>query len=274
MLAISLVIALVAGLVMRVPTYSSGFGIIKYPATPVVSQTAGNVDQVYVRAGEPVQIGDALLKLSSQKEDADVLQYRVEAENAIFTFLSDDQDEQAKKSVRSATAALTHAQAQQDQRIIRATANGTISDLYTDKGQPVQPGSQLMNIIKPGTKPEVWAFVPATDRPRIKKESMPLQVEIVGYHAKRAHLPISHISTEAIGATEVRRMLGQQLADAVKVAQEASYTLVKAKFQTDSIKVGKKLFELHDGMPTKVDIEIDSKPFLATVFPLFDKWMD
>ncbi|MEO8554343.1 MAG: HlyD family efflux transporter periplasmic adaptor subunit [Kofleriaceae bacterium] len=272
-LAISLTVALVAGIVLRVPTYSSGFGMIKYPSTPVVSQTSGNVDKMYVRAGDIVHVGQPLLKLSSQKEDADYLQYKVEAENAIFTFLADDQDDQAKKSVRSATAALAHSQAQQDQRVIRANADGRISDLHTGEGEPVQPGAQLMSIIKPGTLPEVWAYLPATDRPRIKR-TMDIQVEVTGFRAKRAHLPIKYISMEAVGAAEVRRELGQQLADAVKVAPESSYTLVRATFPIDTIKVGKKTFELHEGMATKVDIQIENRPFLSTVFPLFEKYFD
>lgn len=272
-LVISLVIALVAGIVMRVPTYSSGFGMIKYASTPVNAQQSGNIEALYVRSGWMVKAGDQVAKLSSQKEDADYNQYKVEAENAIYTFLADDQDEQAKKSVRSATAALTHAQAAQDQRIIRATADGKVSDVYANLGESVQAGSRLMSIIKPGTMPEVWAYVPATDRPRIKM-NMPLQVEVVGFNMKRAKLPIKNISGEAIGANEVRREVGQQLADAVKIAPDTSYVLIKSSFPGDTIKVGKKTYDLHEGMSTKCEVQIDSKPFLATVFPMFEKYFD
>ena len=70
-------------------------------------------------------------------------------------------------------------------------------------------------------------------------------------------------------------MVGQEVADTLKLPNEGvSFMVVKGTFDSDKFKSGHKIYELHDGMPAKVEIEIDTKPFLAEVFPLFERWMD
>ncbi len=273
MLAISMAVALLFGIIIRVPTYTTGFGLIHYAGTPVTVQANGNIDAIYVQAGDLVHIGDPVAKLSSTKEDADYQQVNADAENALQTYLFDDQDEQARKSVKTATAALAHAQSMLDLRIVRSPAEGRVSDIHAAINGGMQMGQQMMTIIKPNTRPEVWAYMPATDRPRIKPD-MPLQVAVVGFNKKPAKLKIQSIANDAVGAAEVRREVGQDLADTLKLANDANYILVKGEFEGDTIKVGKKEFKLHQGMTTKVEIKIESKPFLVTIFPLFEKYLD
>ena len=225
-------------------------------------QATGNIESIYVQPGDYVHVGDPVAKLASTKEDADWQQVNSESENALQTYLFDDQDDQARKSVKTTSAALTHAVSMQDFKIVRSSAEGRVSDIHAGIGKAMQMGEMMMTIIKPNTRPEVWAYMPATDRPRIKSD-MPLQVAVVGFN-----------SNDAVGATEIRREVGQDLADTLKLAQDANYILVKGEFEGDTIKVGKKEFTLHHGMSTKVEIKIESKPFLVTIFPLFEKYLD
>ena len=272
-LGISMLIALLFGIFLRVPTYTTGFGVIHYAGTPVTVQATGNIESIYVQPGDYVHVGDPVAKLASTKEDADWQQVNSESENALQTYLFDDQDDQARKSVKTTSAALTHAVSMQDFKIVRSSAEGRVSDIHAGIGKAMQMGEMMMTIIKPNTRPEVWAYMPATDRPRIKSD-MPLQVAVVGFNKKPAKLKIQSISNDAVGATEIRREVGQDLADTLKLAQDANYILVKGEFEGDTIKVGKKEFTLHHGMSTKVEIKIESKPFLVTIFPLFEKYLD
>jgi hypothetical protein len=274
LLVSAILIALLFGIIVRVPTYSSGFGVVHYDGTPVTSLAQGNLEQLMVTAGDIVKTGDIVAKLSSQKEDADFEQVNADAESARQQYLFDEQDDTARKSVKSATIALAHAKAAVDQRYIRASADGRVSDIHTSLGTAISAGTQLMNIIKPGTMPEEWAYLPAADLPRIKSDML-LQVGIDGFNKKRPKLKILSISNDAVGAAEIRREVGQQLADTLKLPNDgASYIVVKARFENDTFFVGKKEFRLHEGMSTKAEIMIESKPFFASIFPLFEKYFD
>jgi multidrug efflux pump subunit AcrA (membrane-fusion protein) len=271
----ALLIALVFGIFVRVPTYSSGFGVVHYAGTPVTTLAQGNLEELSVSAGTMVVKGEIVAKLSSQKEDADYDQVLADAESARQQYLFDDQDEQARKSVKTASIALAHAKAAVDQRYIRATADGRVSDIHAELHSAVAAGQTLMSIIKPGTMPEVWAYLPAADRPRIKADEMKLQVGIDGFKKKRPKLTILSISNDAVGAADIRREFGQTLADTLKLPSDgANYIIVKGKFDTDRFLIGKKEFLLHEGMSTKAEIMIDSKPFFASIFPMFEKYFD
>jgi len=268
-------IALVFGIFVRVPTYSSGFGVVHYAGTPVTTLAQGNLEELSVTAGSMVTKGDIVAKLSSQKEDADYEQVLADAESARQQYLFDDQDEQARRSVKTASIALAHAKSAVDQRFIRATADGRVSDIHAELHSAVAAGQTLMSIIKPGTMPEVWAYLPAADRPRIKESEMKLQVGIDGFKKKRPKLTILNVSNDAVGAADIRREFGQSLADTLKLPSDgANYIIVKAKFDTDRFLIGQKEFLLHEGMSTKAEIMIDSKPFFASIFPMFEKYFD
>lgn len=270
----AIIVAMIFGIVIRVPTYSSGFGIIRYPGTPVVTLSQGNLEKISVQAGDIVTKGQIVAKLSSPKEDADYEQFLADAENARQQYLFDDQDEQARKSVKTASIALTHAKAAVDQRYIRSSADGRVSDIHSAEGDPVSAGFTLMTIVKPGTMPEELAFLPASDRPRIKME-MKLQVGIDGFSKKRPKLTITDISNDAFGAADVRRQVGQSAADTLKIPNDgASYIRVTGKFETDRFTIGRREFQLHENMSTKAEIQIESKPFFASIFPLFEKYFD
>ena len=273
-LVISLVAAFVGSLLLRVHVYSSGAGLVIFNGTPVTVQASGSVERYFVDPNEYVHAGDPIAQLSSQQQKADYAQAKAEDDNAIRSFLWDETDEQARKSVKSAGIALTHAQAQLDQRIVRAPCDGRLSELAFGKGESIQAGQQLATIFVPGSKPVAYAYLPFSDRPRIRPD-MPLEVAIEGFKKKRAKLHIIDISTEGVGASEIRKSVGQTLGDTLKLPNDgASYVLVKAEFDQDRIQIGDKSYDLHQGMPIKAEIAIETRPFLADVFPFFEKYFD
>jgi len=273
-LVISLIAAFIGSLLLRVHVYSSGSGLVMYDGTPVSVQANGNLEHWFVESGQYIHAGQAIAQLSSQQQKADYAQAKGEADNAIRSFLQDDTDDQARKNLKAAGIALAHAQAQLDQRIIRAPADGKISDLRAGIGETVQAGKQIATIFAPGARPIAYAFLPASDRPRIKPD-MPLQVAIEGFKKKRAKLRIISMTTETFGANEVRNYVGQGLADSLKLPNDgATYFLVKAEFDMDRIQIGDKSYDLVHGMPIKGEIAIETRPFLADVFPFFEKYFD
>jgi membrane fusion protein (multidrug efflux system) len=273
-LVVSLVVAFVGSLLLRVHTYSSGAGVVYFVGTPVNAQANGNIEDVFVESGEYVHQGQPLARLSSQQQKADFAQAKGEYDNAVYAYLQDNTDEQAKKSVKTAGIALAHAHAQLDQRIIRAPANGKVSDIAGANGETLQAGQQLATIFEPGAKPQIYAYLHAEDLPRIKPDML-LEVGIEGFKKKRAKLHILDISHEAIGAAQIKQRVGQQLADTLKLPNDGqTYVLVRAELESDTIRIGEKSYELHHGMAVKAEISIETRPFLASVFPFFEKYFD
>jgi len=265
-------IALVFSVTVKVPTYSTGTGVIIYQGTPVTSPSPGTVDKVYAEEGQKVVVGDLILKLASDKEDADLAAARTAYEKAQAAYEMDAADETARKEIIETQNAFTHAQAAVDQKTIRAKSEGTVSGMHFARGQAVQFGDPICTVVPEGTAPEVWAFMPGSDRPRIHTD-MPLQVEISGYQKGREKALIYEVGREITGAASIRAQLGPQIADALKLPQDGSFVIVKAKLPTRTFKVDHKTYRYFHGLGAKTEVRVDSKRFLVTLLPSLDKYL-
>ena len=105
---------------------------------------------------------------------------------------------------------------------------------------------------------------------------MPLQVAIEGFKKKRAKLQIVYDVDR-----DVRRERGPQLRRSgtrrrAEAAERRRDLLPRqgASSTTDQIKIGDKIYDLVHGMPIKGEIAIETRPFLADVFPFFEKYFD
>jgi hypothetical protein len=264
--------AIVLGILLHVPTYSSGTGIIVFDGKQVTAPQSGTVDVVNVQPGDHVRKGQLLVKLRSEDVEAALRQANKELEAAIQQYLFDPSDEQLRKSLISAETATRRAQAGVEQRSVRAEQDGTVSDIRVRLGQLLQPGSHILTLVEPGTKPEVWAFLPGSDRPRLH-EGQDLQVELVGFTRGRDHAKITQVGREVIGAAAARRYLGDEIADAAKLA-EGSYVLVKAQLPSPTFKARGKLMWFYTGLTVKTEVRVERKRFIVTLLPSLEKYVD
>jgi hypothetical protein len=269
LLVITMIAALVFGLLVKVPTYTSGPGVVIYPGTHVTAPAAGSVEDVRVRAQTPVRKGDVLVKLSSQKEEADLHQAQTELESAQRQYLFDNNDEQVRKSLTSAQAAARHAEAALEQRYVRSPKDGVVADCHLQNGIGLQFGEEIATIVEPNADAEVWALLPGDDRPRVHLKDT-LRVDFSGYKGVHQDLEIVDIGP-AMGAVEARKQIGPQLGDAAKIAPDGSYFLVKARLKSHQFKFHKQTLTFANGMATTNDVKLESKRFLATLLPAFDK---
>src|SRR5690606_9249242 len=137
-------------------------------------------------------------------------------------------DETLHKTLVSAQAAAKRAEDALEQKTVRAPADGTVSDIRIRVGAPLEFGAPILTIVAPGTEPELWAYLPGSDRPRLRP-GQTLQIELLGYQKTREQATIREVGRNIIGAAEAKRSLGAEVADALKIAPEGSYVLVKAK---------------------------------------------
>ncbi|MBV8757488.1 MAG: HlyD family efflux transporter periplasmic adaptor subunit [Deltaproteobacteria bacterium] len=267
-----MVIAVVFSVVIKVPTYSTGTGVVIYQGTPVTSPSPGQVEKIYAEEGQKVLAGDLIVKLSSEKEDADLRAAKTAYEKAQAAYFMDKADETARKEIVETQNSYTHAQAAVDQKTIRAKTEGTVSGLHLTRGQAVQFGDPICSIVPEGTAPEIWAFMPGSDRPRVHA-GMPLQVEISGYQKGREKAEIYEVGREITGAASIRATLGPQIADSLKLPQDGSFVIVKAKLPTRTFEVDHKTYRYFHGLGAKTEVRVESKRFLVTLLPSLDKYL-
>ena len=275
LLVVTIVVAFAFAFFIHVPTYSTGNGVVVFPGTEITAPVAGTVETVYVQSSQEVRKGDLLIKLSSAKEDADLAQATTQYEAAVQQYLVDPADETIHKELISAQTNKQRAEAALAERYVRATAEGTVSDVRIREGTGLQFGEPILTIVAPGTEPEVWAFLPGSDRPRLMV-GQDLQVDLTGYTKSRESAKICYVDAAVIGAAEARRVIGAELADALKMPQEggASFVWVKAKLPSNEFKTDHHIYHYHHGMPAKTEVRVESKRFVVTLLPSLEKYLE
>jgi hypothetical protein len=136
-----------------------------------------------------------------------------------------------KKTLTQALNKVDREKDRVESRLVRAKQAGTVSDIRVRVGSALQSGDQVLQVVDPDAQPEIWAFLPGKDRPRLRL-GQDLQVEIVGYTKARDQAKITYVSTETLGPTEAAKIVGSQLADSIKLAN-GSYVCPREATEQD-----------------------------------------
>lgn len=268
----TVVVAAIFTIFIKVPTYSSGRGLVILPGSTVTTPAMGTIDEVMVQPGQAVAKGAPILRLKSAGELDELANAKKDLENARRAFMVDRSDENKKTTANASTRYRT-AESKLEQRTIRADVAGTISDVRVRSGQPLQLGDPIVTIVSSqNTLPEVWAFLPAKDHPRLKVGQV-LQVGLIGYTKTREQAIITYVSREGIGASEAGKIIGQALVDSLKLPVDGSYVLVKAQLPTRTFETEHTILRYHQGMQATTEVKIAEKPFLVEVFPALEKYV-
>lgn len=272
-LIVTILVGLVASILLTVPTYSSGTGVVVFDGTPITAPIGGSVEQVYVSARQAVKKGQILLKLNNAAETAELTAAVSDYENATMQYLYDSQDEATKKSLASALTRVERAKASAETRLVRAVKDGVVGDLRIRQGSALNAGDTALTLVQPNTEPEITAFLPGKDRPRLRV-GMALQVDIVGFTKARESATITSISTEIVAGEEIAaRVLGPGLAGAFRSLHGGNWVIVKAKLPSRTFVADKRTHYYHHGLTAKTEVKIQSKPFLVTLLPALDKYI-
>jgi multidrug resistance efflux pump len=270
-LLVCIIAAIVFATVLKIPTYSTGQGIVVFEGTTVVSPGPGTVEKVYVSENQEVRKGTLLVRLKADKEESDLQQAVTDLEKIEQQYLFDQTDEQVRKELIRAQSAQKRAQDALDQKTIVAEEDGIVANLRPHEGAPIEFGGSICTIVKPGTKPIIMAYMPASDLPRFSSEST-MQVSVQGYEKSPEKLKITKVEKTGISAAEAKRALGPLLGDGLKLAPDTTYVLVKAELPSKFRSKGQDYY-YRSGMPAKTEITIESKRFIVTLLPSLDKYV-
>jgi multidrug resistance efflux pump len=273
-LVVTMLIAIVFAVFIKVPTYSSGTAVIVFEgSTAVTASASGTVDKVFVKENEAVKKGDALLRLSSPEETAQLAASETEWRDTQIQFLFDQTDPQISKALVSAATARDHALARVEARIVRAPRDGVVTNLHVKEGLAVQLGSYVLQITDENSEIEVLSFLPGRDGPRIR-EKMGLQLELDGYTKARAIASITHVQADSVSGTEAAKLGGDMLAESIaKELQAGTWITVRARMPSRTFKTEHNTYHYHHGMHAKVEVKVQSKPFLVTLLPALEKYL-
>jgi hypothetical protein len=269
----AIVIAAACAYFIEVPTYSSGTGVVVFDGTPITAPAPGTVETIYAQPAQQVRKGDLLVKLKADKEESDLEQARAELDAALHQYLIDRGDETLKKTLISAQAQTRRAEDALEQKTVRATADGTVSDIRIRAGSALEFGAPILTIVAPGTEPEMWAYLPGSDRPRLRP-GQTLQIELLGYQKTRERATIQEVGRNVISAVEAKRSLGAELADVVRLPQDGSFVVVKAKLPRRTFRARGRSYNYHPGMPAKTEVRVESKRFVVTLLPSLEKYLE
>jgi biotin carboxyl carrier protein len=275
MLLITMIIAIVFAVFVKVPTYSTGTAVIVFEGSTSVTATAGGtVDKVFVKENEAVKKGDPLLRLNSPEETSQLAASETEWRDTQIQFLFDQTDPQISKALVSAATARDHALARVEARTVRAPRDGVVTNLHVKEGLAVQLGGYVMQITDENSEIEVLAFLPGKDGPRIRN-TMKVQLDLDGYTNAHPIGQITHIQSDAVSGQEASKLGGEMLGETIaKDLQTApTWIAVRARIPARTFKSGHNVYHFHHGMHANVEVKILSKPFLVTLLPVLEKYL-
>ncbi|MBZ4329958.1 efflux RND transporter periplasmic adaptor subunit [Corallococcus sp. AS-1-12] len=261
--------ALAAALVLCVFSsmndYASGPALVRVEGhTHLAVPSEGVVATVEVQPGQRVMAGQTLVTFVAQAEESTLARVRREFELQLIRVLRDPSDQTARQALTTLRAERELAQARVEARGLRAPFDGVVGDVRIQPGQYLTPGARALSLVGDEAPLTLQAFLPGSSRPFLHP-GMPLRVELDGFRYDYHDVTIESVGDQVIGPTELRRYLGAELADAVKV--EGPIILVKARLAARTFKSEGRTLHYFDGMPARAELPIRTERLLWMLIP-------
>jgi multidrug efflux pump subunit AcrA (membrane-fusion protein) len=245
--------------------YAEGPAIIRVAGyTQLTADRAGVVATVEAHPGQSVEAGQTLMTFQATEEQRALERIRREYELLLVRFMRDPSDQVARAALSALNAELEQAKAHLEARTFRAPFAGVLGDVRFHPGQYVEAGTHLLSVRKGDAPAYLIAFLPGHYRPFLKP-GMPLRVELAGFRFDYRDLRISSVSGQVMGPTELRRYLGPDISDAVKL--EGPMIAVRAELDASAFTSEGRQFDYFDGMPASAWAPVRTEPIWWLLIP-------
>lgn len=249
----------------RMSEYASGPAVVRAKYKTVVTcPVSATVQKVAVAPGERVQAGQLLVQLDDSEEVANVTRFEQELDAQLSKSLRDPLDETTRQSAASLRSQLAYAQQRLAARQLTAPSAGIVSDVRIRAGQALVPGQQVATVLGSDSQLSLIIMLPGFFRPQLSTGQAAL-FEINGYPQSYQRVTIDKIADEVVGPTEVRRYLGEEIADAIPVSGSvvlAESLLGKPIFVADGQE-----YNYADGLQGTVQVRVRSVPIILNLIP-------
>jgi membrane fusion protein (multidrug efflux system) len=269
-LVLSAAFAILVAIFLRVDEFATGPAVIRLRGrTELTSHVAGTIAKILVVPGQAIKAGDRLVEFHSEEEQATLERTKREYEVLMLKVLRDQSDQATKHDLATLAAQLRQAEARLADRTVIAGSAGTASDLRIREGQSLVAGDRLLTVASPQAGGRVIALVPANYRPMVKP-GMRMRVELRGFAYEYQNLTVEEVGNEAVGPAEIRRYLGQDLADTVTV--DGPVVLVQASTTGPTFTSNGKVYSFIDGLAGVANVRVRSLPIAIALVPSL-RWL-
>jgi membrane fusion protein (multidrug efflux system) len=249
----------------RMSEYATGPAVVRAKYKSVVtSPVSATVQRVVVAPGERVKTGHLLVQLEDAEELANVRRYEQELEAQLSKSLRDPLDETARQNAASLQSQLAYAKQRLAARRLIAPSGGIVSDVRIRAGQALEPGQHVATLLGPDSRLSLIIMLPGFFRPQLSI-GQPALFEINGYPQSYQSVTLDKIADEVVGPTEVRRYLGQEIADAIPVS--GSVVLAEAQLDTPKFIADGHAYNYADGLQGRVQVRVRSVPIILHLVP-------
>jgi membrane fusion protein (multidrug efflux system) len=187
-----------------------------------------------------------------------------EFELQLMKTLANPADEAARQSLTSLRAARELARARLEEKLIRASDAGVVSDVRIRPGQSLAAGDPVLSIVTASSDLRVVAILPGQYRPRLRP-GMKLRIEMTGYHYAYRELTIETIGDEVVGPNEIRRTLGPELGDTLPLS--GPVVLVIARLPSRTFVAQGREYAYFEGMQGRAEARVGSESIAAALVP-------
>jgi multidrug efflux pump subunit AcrA (membrane-fusion protein) len=267
-----LLVAMVAagllyGTVARVGEYAHGPAVVRVDGRLDLTTAAGGVVMaVDVAAGDRVTVDQVLVRFHTASERQELAHLDREFELKLVQLLLHPNDEPTRQSLAGLRAARELAAARLRDRQVTAPAGGVVRNLRVRAGQMLQPGDVVLTLVdEDHAAYSVVALLPGQFRPMLRA-GMPLRFELEGYPQVASALSVESVDDGAVGPTEVRRTLGQEIGDTLPA--QGALVLVRARLLQPTFPFEGQRYRYYDGIPGKVDVRVRTVRLGALLLPM------
>jgi biotin carboxyl carrier protein len=249
----------------RLNEYAAGPAIVRVEdRSPITVTIPGVVSSIHVRPGQRVEAQDLLVSMYAGEEAADFDRLSRLYETQLAKTLFDAADRVASQELNTISSQRALAKARLEQRFIRAPTAGIVSDVRIRVGQHSEPGDILLAINDGKARWSLVAVLPGQYRP-VLHSGTAMRLEMNGYRYAYSELEIDSVGAEVVGPHEVRRFLGQEIADTIQI--EGPVVFVHAYLPSNTFSVGSRTYQYYEGLQGTAEARVNTSSILLALFP-------
>ncbi len=260
-----LLAALLFGIFGSLHEYATGLAVVQIDdRTDVTATLPGTVTAVAVEPGQKVAAGQLLVRFYGVQEAAELAALEHQFELGLAERLRNPADVGVAQALTALRSQRELARTRLEERSLRATRAGVVSDLRIRPGQHLATGQVVLSLADEAPALSIIALLPGHYRPLLKAGQM-LRLELQGYPYAYQHLTVSDVGAEVIGPSEVRRVLGPGIADALTVS--GPVVVVRALLPARTFLSNGRSFAFYDGMQASAEVRVRSEPIVIALIP-------
>ena len=257
--------ALVFAIFGRVNEYASGHAMVRATDRFDISAlNAGTCASVEVRPGDRVVADQVMARFYAGSQAAELEQVSRAFDLLLVELLADPSDPSPRHSLAQLRTQRELARSRVDEQSQRAPAPGVVEDVRVRPGQFVQAGEVTLTIRGDSSAATVVGLLPGRYGPELHP-GMDMRVEFDGYPHVYQKLKVMSVSSEVLGLTAARRILGRDAADGITVSDPV--LVVTATLPSRVFRAHGKSYVYHDGMHGRVEVKTRSQSILFALIP-------